>query len=70
MYNLMLSSGFMKDFMRENQKLLGACQSFALCASSRCLILAFRRYSDLGLDPVGGLEAARAQHDVHQAAQR
>ena len=24
-YNLMFTSGFMKDFMRENQKLLGAC---------------------------------------------
>ena len=23
-YNLMFTSGFMKDFMRENQKLLGA----------------------------------------------
>ena len=66
-YNLMFSSGFMKDFMRENQKLLGASPGLVSCASSRCLIFgfAYRRYSDLGLDPDGGLEAARAQHDVH-----
>ena len=30
-YNLMFSSGFMKDFMRENQKLLGASSRNTLC---------------------------------------
>ena len=80
-YNLMFTSGFMKDFMRENQKLIGAyppphthAHTHTLVCTriwgTICEVTARCRHPDLGLDPDGEPEAARAQHDVHQAAER
>lgn len=47
-YNLMFTSGFIKDFMRDNQKLLGARNSFLLLPI--WYLLRFFRYSDIRLD--------------------
>jgi hypothetical protein len=69
-YNLMFASGFIKDFMRDNQKLMGVfrCDRARSRMLTRCATLV--RHPDLGLAARPGHEAALAQHDVHQAAER
>lgn len=64
-YNLIFASGFIKDFMRVDQKLMGKRHfGFLGCLPIYCL----SRRPDIGLVSYGReLEAAGAEHVVYQA---
>ena len=67
-HNLIFASGFIKDFMAVNQKLLGV---FALLLHSVLAEHLIHRYPNLGLVACHTeLETANAQHVVHQALKR
>lgn len=74
LYNLMFTSGFMKGFWAENQKLTGASVSSEQRLLVQCRVLIanwVRRDPDRRLGAASvRLEPPRAVHVVHQAAQR
>ena len=68
-YNLLFASGFIKDFMRVDQKLEGIRLSMVDLFPP--LKHKPHRHPDLGLDAVGGgAQVPHTQHVVHQAPQR
>lgn len=71
-YNLIFASGFIKDFMAVNQKLLGASTlPMCLCKRKTDTDVPDTRYPNIRLGPDGArLEAAGTEHVVHQAAER
>lgn len=85
-HNLIFASGFIKDFMREDQKLRGACLSvyepqfhvtWGVDWHTDFLLIPaflFFRYADFGLGAVGQQSGkspiADPQHVLHQASQR
>ena len=74
-YNLMFTSGFMKDFWTNNQKLLGAALLPRVCDTRRSaadqMLPAVGRTANFGLGAREvGLEPACAHDELHQAFER
>jgi GRAM domain len=67
-YNLMFASAFMKEFMRNEEKLMGA---WYRRIKNTCLTFVWHRYTGFGLGThLGGLQDADTEHVVHQAPRR
>jgi hypothetical protein len=70
-YNLMFASGFMKDFMAVNQKLLGTFPRVVNRRSAHLLFATASRYSGIRLGPDdAGFAAPGPQHVVYQTSHR
>jgi hypothetical protein len=66
---LIFASGFIKDFLRVDQKLLGVC--FPISATSCNHSYPDCRHSDIGLVAyLAGVEASCAEHVLYQASRR
>lgn len=70
-YNLMFTSGFMKDFWQDNQKLTGEIYLLDIFERAATNLRRNHRYRDVGLEArKDGLAPLGTEHDVRQTAQQ